>query len=189
MILMKILSTFNTELEKELVAEYKKQFWDDKVMSVHKSTMYYRKHIGLPIFMYCVLFIVSFYFLFRNEAPDNLIIRSCAWFFLLYGLVIFFKTSHKRVDYKMDFLIVTPREITKYDQSGMFNRQVEKLHADKIKSISISKPWFMNSVFDIWSITFMAEWDNEKGDITMEFVDAVEAQEKKMMHVLGMDRE
>jgi hypothetical protein len=33
----------------------------------------------------------------------------------------------------------------------------------------------------------MAEWDNEKGDITMEFVDAVEAQEKKMMHVLGMD--
>jgi hypothetical protein len=35
----------------------------------------------------------------------------------------------------------------------------------------------------------MAEGDNDKGDIIMAFVDAVEAQERKIVHVLGMDVE
>lgn len=89
----------------------------------------------------------------------------------------------------MDFLIVTPKEITKYNQSGIFTRHVEKLHADKIKSISISKPWFMNSVFDIWSIKFMTEGDGDKWDVVMEFIDAIESHERKIMHILGMDKE
>jgi len=157
-------------------------------MSVHKSRLFYRKYVGLPIAWYSVLFIIAMYFFFVEDVIEPVMLRSFVWLFGLLWVTLFFKVTRKWVDYKMDFLIVTPKEIARYDQSGMFNRQIEKLHADKIKSVSISKPWFVNSVFDIGSITFMAEWDNEKGDITMEFVDAVEAQERKIVHVLGKDK-
>jgi hypothetical protein len=46
---MKILSTFNTNLERDLVEEYGRQFGDERVMSVHKSRLFYWKYVGLPI--------------------------------------------------------------------------------------------------------------------------------------------
>ena len=40
----------------------------------------------------------------------------------------------------MDFVIITPTEIIKYDQTGAFGREVEKIPTRKIKSISTHKP-------------------------------------------------
>ena len=87
----------------------------------------------------------------------------------------------------MDFLIVTPKEVMKYNQSGVFNKEVEKLHADKIKSVTISKPGLFNSMFDIWTLTFLSEGEDEKGDIVMEYIDAIEQKERQIVHVLGND--
>ena len=87
----------------------------------------------------------------------------------------------------MDFLIVTPKEVMKYNQSGVFNKEVEKLHADKIKSVTISKPWLFNSMFDIWTLTFLSEGEDEKWDIVMEYIDAIEQKERQIVHVLGND--
>jgi len=49
------------------------------------------------------------------------------------------KLSARYVDFKMDFLIVTPKEVMKYDQHGVFSRTAEKISADKIKTITIKK--------------------------------------------------
>jgi hypothetical protein len=57
----------------------------------------------------------------------------------------------------MDFLIVTPKEVIKYDQRGMFSRVSEKIAADKIKTMTIQKHGFLASFFDIGSIVFLAE--------------------------------
>jgi len=92
------------------------------------------------------------------------------------------------VDYSMDFLIVTPKEIVKYNQEWVLHRETENIPASKIKSISVKKDGFINSFFDIGSIVFLAEWNDEKWDIVMEFIDAVEHTEKKIKHVLGLDR-
>jgi hypothetical protein len=62
----------------------------------------------------------------------------------------------------MDFLVATPNEIMKYDQRGIFGRTVEKLHADKIKSITVHKSGIVNALFDIGSLHIMAEGDSEK---------------------------
>lgn len=87
----------------------------------------------------------------------------------------------------MDFLLVTPNEVIRHDQQWIFAKEMQKLHADKIKSVTVQKAWILNSFLDIWSITFIAEWDNERGDITMDYVDAIEAQEKQVLHVLWLD--
>ena len=88
----------------------------------------------------------------------------------------------------MDFLIITPAEISKYDQTGMFDRVVEKINSQKVKSISISKPSFFNSIFDIGTLTFLVEGNDVKGDIVMDYVDAIEAIESKITHIMGLDR-
>jgi len=36
-------------------------------------------------------------------------------------------------------------------------------------------------------LIFLAEGDNASGDIVMDYVDTIEAMEKKMRHVLGQD--
>ena len=98
------------------------------------------------------------------------------------------KVMRFMVDYKMDFLLVTPREIMKYDQTWIFNREAEKLHTDHIKSISLSKKWILGSFFDVGSLTFLAEWQTEKGDITMHDIDAVETTERKVVTILWLDK-
>jgi len=75
----------------------------------------------------------------------------------------------------------------KYDQNGVFWRITEKISADKIKTITIKKDGFLASFFDVWSLVFLAEGDSAEGDIVMDYVDTVEATEKKMRHVLGQD--
>lgn len=186
---MRILSNFNTNLEKELHADYSRQFGEDKVVTIHKSKLFYWRYIGLPLFVYVSLLIVSFYFMFREDWLETWMIWVYIAFFLFYAIILFSKISGRWMNYKLDFLIVTPKEIAKYDQNGIFNRQVEKLHADKIKSISIGKSWFLQSMFDIGSIVFLAEGDNDKGDVVMDFIDAIESEEKKIVHVLGLDIE
>ena len=184
---MKILSNFNTTLEKDLLREYQQVFGKDKVMSIHKSKLFYRRYVWGPVVIYIMLLIVSVGITFGYEMPHPLIPRIVLGIFALYAVILFFKVAHRWVDYKMDFLIVTPKEITKYDQSGVLERHIEQLHADKIKSISLSKKWFLQSIFDIGTISLLAEWDNDKGDIVMDYVDAVEAEKRKISHVLGLD--
>ncbi len=92
------------------------------------------------------------------------------------------------IEYKMDFLIVTPREVMKYNQSGLFNREVEKLQTNHIKSISTSKKWMLKSFFDVWSLKFLAEWQSDNGDIDMEDIDAVEDTERKIIAILWLDK-
>lgn len=68
----------------------------------------------------------------------------------------------------------------------MFHRDVENIPVDKIKSISLGKHGFFQSLFDIGSLTFLAEGDSEEGDIVMDYIDAVTGTEKKIKQVLGM---
>lgn len=184
---MRILSNFDTGLEYKLRQEYTEMFGGDHVITIHKSRLYYYRYIGTPLFGYLILLCVGFYFFYTYE-PLPVWVQIAFWaIYTLLFLLVVRKVSRRYVDYKMDFLIVTPHEVIKYDQSGVFSRNIEKLHANKLKSISIQKSWLLNSLLDIWSIVFMSEWDNEQGDIEMDYIDAVEAKEKKIVHVLGLD--
>ena len=92
------------------------------------------------------------------------------------------------MDYRMDYLLVTPQEISKYDQSGVLHRDVENIPTNKIKSISVSKHGLLQSMFDIWSIVFLAEWESDEWDITMEMIDAVGYTQKQIKRIMGEGR-
>lgn len=184
---MKILSNFDTNQAQKLRDQYAEQFGDDRVLIVRKSKLFYYQHIGLPWFGYFILLTMAFFFIY---GLDDLHIGVEIWFWIIF-LVLFLITVRKTIghyiNYKMDYMIATPNEIMKYDQHGVFGRVVEKLHADKIKSISVHKHGIVNSLFDIGSLHIMAEWDSDKWDIVMNYIDAVEAKEKSIVHILGLD--
>ncbi len=185
---MKILSNFDTHFSKKLYDQYAQAFGADKVLVVHKSKMFYYWYVARPLLIRIILFSIAFYFVytqFTHITRLPIAFRVVVW---LYLFLIVRKFMRFLIDYKMDFLIVTPKEIMKYNQTGLFNREVEKLHTDHIKSISLSKKWALKSFFDVGSLVFLAEGQTENGDIVMEDIDAVEATERRIVTILWLDK-
>lgn len=169
-----------------LLREAERGFGKGQSLLIRKSRFYFYQYIGFPIFGYLVLLIIGLYaVLMVEEVPVE-----AQWGFLIIMVVIGFamnvKLSKRRIDYRMDFLLITPKEVTKYDQGGVFHRDIENIPVDKIKSISVGKHGFLQSLFDIGSLTFLAEWDREEGDIVMDYIDAVGSTERKIKQVMGM---
>ena len=186
---MRIFSNFDTKLEEKLLKEYAEGFGVGQVMSIHRSRFYYYHHVVMPYVLRLVIVGIAIYPVYMLEYEYQEYAIYAFWAIALIYLIVVARMAGKAyVDYTMDFLIVTPKEIVKYNQDGVLHRETENIPASKIKTISVKKDGFINSFFDIGSIVFLAEWNDDKWDIVMEFIDAVEQTEKKIKHVLGLDR-
>lgn len=186
---MKILSNFDTSLPDKLGKEYAEMFGEDMVIVIRKSRLYFYKYLWAPFALFALLLIFWMYALYVVNDAIMVEVELVFWaVILMYILALCAQVSSRRVSYKMDFLVVTPKEVIKYDQWWVFSRSTEKIHADKIKSMWIQKNWFFQSLLDIGEIHFLAEWDTEDGDIMMEYIDALTSTEKKIRHVLGLDK-
>lgn len=188
---MKIFSNFDTRLEYKIWQEYGEIFGKDKVMILHKTRRYLYYHVWLPIAI-CLgvgmIFSYLIYDLGANILSDfpflKWVMRGFLCIYLLYTL---HHALAYYMNYKMDFMVVTPKEIMKYDQEGVLQRSVEKLNTKHIKSVTISKDGFFASFFDIGDIYFLAEGEDARGTLVIQFVDAVESKERSIRHILGMD--
>lgn len=185
---MKILSNFDTHLDERLYTEYTQLFGAEYVAVVHKSRLVWYAQILFPLFFFVSVVIITAYFIYIYEMPHEIVYRVFWWIVVIWGIILSIKLGHKYIDFKMDFLIVTPKEVMKFDQNGMFSRVTEKIWADKIKSITITKNGFLASFFDVGMLTFLAEGGSAEGDIIMEYIDAVEATDKHLRHILHKDK-
>lgn len=74
-------------------------------------------------------------------------------------------------NYEMDFTIVTPKNITYYDQTWFFWRTARTLDTAKIKTISVDKSWLIHSLFNYWDVKILSEWDTRwSWDIQINYV-------------------
>lgn len=187
---MKFLSNFDTSLEENLVKEYQESFWVDNVISVHKSRFYYYIYIFFPQLFGYLSICVIIALLRRFQVNQWELLVPIIILVGIYRRYLMHKLLKMYFNYKLDFLIITPKEVIKYDQEGMFSRAVEKINANKVKSVSIRKNGFIDSLFDIGTIVFLAEAGDLSGDgdIKMDYIKATEV-ERKVRHVLKMDRD
>jgi len=84
----------------------------------------------------------------------------------------------------MDYCIVTPRELVAYNQSGIFNRHTEIIDTEKIKTINKIPQWLFGSLFNFASLIFLSEWDNDIGDINLNYVENPEETYKKVRMII-----
>ncbi len=70
----------------------------------------------------------------------------------------------------MDFVIVTPDQLTAFDQEWILKRMTRSLELRKIKTINVVSHGRLSSLFNFWSIIFLAEWDVSNWDVTLSYI-------------------
>ncbi len=168
---MKLLSNFDTQLCTRQVARAEEAYGEGNVLFIRRDFIYLVFKFYLPLVAIILLWCGVFLAMLSIEWWGFMtLVRASLWWVIGVSLVYFCRISvGKFIDHYMDYMIITPEQITSYDQSGILHRSANSLDASKIKSISIRQRWFLCSLFDYGSIIFFAE-----GDVTHQSIGQIQ---------------
>ena len=182
---MKIFSNFDTNRKEEAYQEAIDKFWEDRVLVLRKSWLFFIEKVFLPIFSWTIilaLLLYGFYFVGHS--------RGSIWYFIfiiwvIAYLILISPNIKYYLDYKMGFSLVTPMFLTRYNQSGFFKRDIKSSSVKNIKTISIQKDSFWYNLFDNWDLIFLSEWDRaDQGEITLHYIHDPEDKRKLITHIM-----
>lgn len=158
---MKIFSNFDTRLYHDLYEIEVAHYGPDKVLVVHRSSIYVWLRIVLPVVWFCLILALMIYTQMKISSIQNIssiitllgktiiIVSSC----LVIGYI-----CRKLSDYYMDFAIITPRQIVSYEQRGLFRRSSISLDLTNLRSINEEKNGILKSIFNYGTVVFLSEW-------------------------------
>jgi hypothetical protein len=146
---------------KELYDSSVEKYGPDKVIVVRRDPIYLWFKIIIPsLFWFGIIGLFLWYSTkISFGLSQNTIMFARLLLLLIVGIIRLFKISHKLIDYYMDFCIITPVQITSYDQCGIFRRSSRSLDINNIRSIDVDKDWLLNSIFNYGTIIFFSELD------------------------------
>lgn len=154
---MGILSTFEFGFQKRIANESIERYWKENVIVIRKSKFFLWTKVLIPFLFWTTILVVVLVLLIKHISTSwllwSLIVLSC---FLWIAPNI--KTLQYFLDYEMDFIVVNPRSFIRYDQDGLFQRVSKTIDLKKIRSISVRKRGFWNSIFNNWSLLVVSEW-------------------------------
>lgn len=94
--------------------------------------------VRVPLATFFCIFGVGLYLVYMLTFEFQEYAQRAFWILIIfYLLAVIVRTVREYVNRKMDFLIITPKEVIKYDQSGLLDRDAETIHVDKIKSVTV----------------------------------------------------
>jgi len=125
---MKIFSTFDTQFKQKILDEVKKEFGDNQVMEITHGKFYYYFVVILPaVFLVIgmILYLVLLFYVGEKVSSDLKV------FYYIVGLLLFLfifgplslKIIKRYIDYILDFVVVTPKELIYYNQEGILSRK------------------------------------------------------------------
>jgi hypothetical protein len=188
---MWIISTFDPKFQKRVFSENVELYWEDNVIHIKKSKLFFWTKFFLPFFLWtAVLFLLLF------VTIPNIDVNRFLWTLIILYVVFWFIPISKAIkfylDYKMDFIIVNPRSFLRYDQEWFFKRVSKTIDLKKIRSISVRKTWFWNSIFNNWSLIVLSEWGESEKDeklraweITFKYLYNPESYNKRINDLLS----
>ena len=187
---MKIFSTFDTQFKQKILDEVKKEFGDNQVMEITHGKFYYYFVVILPaIFLVIgmILYLVLLFYIGEKVSSDLKV------FYYIVGLLLFLfifgplslKIIKRYIDYILDFVVVTPKELIYYNQEGILSRKWRTVDTEKIKTITVNKSGLIRSIFNFGNIVVLSEWDEQwDGEINFSFVDAPEELKMKILQII-----
>ena len=191
---MKIFSTFDTEF-KEKILEKEKNIFNDKVLIIQHGKFFYYFLVILPAvltFIAAILYIGILIYLSKFIENDFITVYWVVWLivFLVIFLPLGLKILKKYIDYKLDFVIVTPNELIYYNQEWILTRKWRTIDTEKIKTITVTKSGLIRSIFNFGNITVLSEWDEQgEWEINFSFVDDPENLKMKMIEIIKEEEE
>lgn len=144
-----MLWTFDLWLYNELCNKYEEEFWMD-YMCIRRDPFYLRVRTFFPFLLLIWGFWFLIYFFNSTYVILLLIVYIPIAIYSMYRITKWF------LDYYMDFLIVIPDKVIRYNQSWIFSRKTVTLEKDNITSITVSQQWLDSALFNNWDI--IVQW-------------------------------
>lgn len=166
---MKIFSNFDTRLKYKELEKHQKEFWDKHVLLIWKSRLFNLIKVFFPLVFLGLLvagFLYIMYFGLWYKA-------FLYWWLPLSWIIIFFSIIpiiKSFIDFHMDFMIITPRLFIKYNQEWLFRRDYMTTYVVDVKTVIVKKNWLLYSLFNVWDVIFLSEWDQERTELSLNYV-------------------
>ena len=172
---MWIISTFDPKFQKKTISKNIERYWSENILHITKSKLFFWLKILIPtIFLTSILITLLTLVLMYLEV-ERLIITLIITV-LIGWIVPMLKVLKLYLDYKMDFVVVNPRSLIRYNQEWFFKRISKTIDLKDIRSTSVRKAWFINSIFNNGELVFLSEaggmWTEttRAGEIVFRFV-------------------
>jgi len=185
---MKLFSNFDTEYHIKTYNKFVKEYGKDKVILVQRDKIYLILNVILPWVLFLLFFLIFLVIALVWDWGEfgNKIKRALFWItFLISAGVLGARFLKKYIDYRLDFAIITPHQVSFYNQQGLFSRNLRTLDVDKIKTITVEKQGFLRSLFNFGSIVFLAEGDMDwRGSGMLNYIHAPERLKDKIKKII-----
>lgn len=161
---MAILSTFDPKFQGQILQKSVDEYWVDNVIHIRKSKLFLWFYVMLP-WLARLLTFVGVISLILILIPDRLVVLSVILVVIAFGIWLMpaIKILKYYFDYYMDFSIITPQSFIMYDQTWLFKRTSKVIDLIHIRSVSVEKSWFIDSIFNNWNIVVLSEWSDMSG--------------------------
>lgn len=192
---MKLFYNFNTRLSRNIYKESCSKFGKENVMILRRAYIFFVFKVFFPtLFLVILTFLstrlVSYVFIEYLLNIEYLLYINIVIILFLFAL-IWIPIIKKYIDYKMDFIAITPNYVSAYNQTWIFSRSNRVIDTTNIETITIPKTWFIMSVFNYGTIVFLSGVsqassidDGAKWNIGFNYVFNPEKTKKKITDIL-----
>jgi len=181
---MKFLSNFDTKLKTREYASVQKKHGKDRVELLSKSNLFRVIYVDLPFFARAFVSLLLMYG-FNSWRGGAWILWWALPLLIIFWAFVLPKVIKHLIDYNMDFLIVTPSVLYRYNQEGLLRRDIMTIHSASVKSISVEKWWLLYSIFDNGNLIFFTEGDDERGEIMLNYIKDPETVRSTITDLIG----
>jgi hypothetical protein len=188
--MVKILSSFDTELKNRLYTQSVQTFWEENVILIVKSIIFLLITIWIPVFFYVLLAasgVILIYFVFYEFLDMETVFRIASAFAVLLLISVWISALYRYIDYTMSYFLITPKNLIMYKQLWIFTRQSKSVELTDVKSIKVDKKWIFNSLFDMWTIVFVLEWSENETELRIDYILSPEAMRERVVKIMNMD--
>ncbi|MFA5747738.1 MAG: hypothetical protein WC872_01360 [Candidatus Absconditabacterales bacterium] len=155
---MKIFSNFDTNFKQYTFKKYQDKFGAQNVLLIQKSKLFLFLKIFLPIFFTTITAFIIIYTSYIILGNQGLIYLGLPVSIALI-IISLFPIIKNLIDFSMDFAIITPESLIRYNQEGLFNKGITTINSQSIRTITVEKEGLINSIFNNGNIIFLSEGD------------------------------
>ncbi len=182
---MKLFSNFDTKRKQEAYDEAVQKFSAKNVLVLSKSWLFLMVKVVFPLLRWTLVFIaLQFPIYISLEEFWNVRYILTGIMFFVY-IVMISPVFKYYLDYVMDFSLVTPQYLTRYNQSWPLKRDIKASNVKNIKTITIEKNNLLYNIFDNGNLIFLSEWDRDNdGEIVLHYIKDPEAKKKEITRIM-----
>ncbi len=189
---MWIISTFDPKFQKKTIGKNKERYWSENIIHIRKSKLFLWLKVLIPsfVFSWILIFLLTLVVIYVTitRLLVTLILMFLAWW-----LVPMSKKIKLYLDYKMDFVVVNPRSLIRYNQEWFFKRITKTIDLKDIRSTSVRKSGIVNSIFNNGELVILSEagWEwtetTRAGEIVFRYVYHPDLRNSQINKLLSKD--